>query len=305
MRETLKIKLILCPIDFSEFSVSAYQHALSVAEHYQAKLVAQHVVELWRHPAASFVASAELYEEYSQALRESGKKQLREFVENHLHDEIQPELVVQEGVAADSILSFAQLQKADVIVMGTHGRRGFDRLMLGSVTDRVMRTAPCPVLAASKPPHGSVAAGRERGHVHHLSRILFCADFSENSERALKYAVSATAEYDAELTLLHVLEGAPSLAKTEEAMAVAAERLDKLIPPEGRKTLKIKTAVRIGKTYAQIIQLADEAQIDLVTMGVRGRGALDVAVFGSTTYRVMQLGSCPVLVVRSGEEYSS
>jgi nucleotide-binding universal stress UspA family protein len=305
MRETLKIKLILCPIDFSEFSISAYQHALSVAEHYQAKLVAQHVVELWRHPAAGFVASAELYEEYSQALRESGKKQLQEFVENHTHDEIQPELVVQEGVAADSILSFAQLQKADVIVMGTHGRRGFDRLMLGSVTDRVMRTAPCPVLAASKPPHGSVAAGRERGHVHHLSRILFCADFSENSERALKYAISATAEYDAELTLLHVLEGAPSLAKTEEAMAVAAERLDKLIPPEGRKTLKIKTAVRIGKTYAQIIQLAEEAQIDLVTMGVRGRGALDVAVFGSTTYRVMQLGSCPVLVVRSGEEYRS
>jgi len=299
MRETLEIKLILCPIDFSEFSVSAYRHALSLAEHYQAKLVAQHIVELWRHPAADFAASAGLYEEYSQALRESGKKQLREFVENHTHDEIQPELVVQIGIAADSIVSFAQLQKADVIVMGTHGRRGFDRLMLGSVTDRVMRTAPCPVLAASKPPHGSVAAGKERGHVHHLSRILFCADFSENSERALRYAISATAEYDAEFTLLHVLEGVPSPAKTEQATAAAAERLDKLIPPEGRKSLKIRTAVRIGKPYAQIIQLAMEAQIDLVIMGVRGRGALDLAVFGSTTYRVMQLGSFPVLAVRS------
>jgi nucleotide-binding universal stress UspA family protein len=299
MNETLKIKLILCPIDFSEFSVSAYQHALSVAEHYQARLVAQHIVELWRHPSADFAASAGLYEEYSQALRESGKKQLQEFVENHTHDEIQPELVVQMGIAADSIVSFAQLQKADVIVMGTHGRRGFDRLMLGSVTDRVMRTAPCPVLAASKPPHGSVAAGKERGHFHHLSRILFCADFSENSERALRYAISATAEYDAELTLLHVLEGVPSPAKTEEARAAAAERLDRLVPPEGGKSLKIRTAVRIGKPYEQIIQLATEAQIDLVIMGVRGRGALDVAVFGSTTYRLMQLGSCPVLAVRS------
>jgi nucleotide-binding universal stress UspA family protein len=302
MPETLKIKLILCPIDFSEFSVTAYQHALSVAEHYRAKLVAQHIVELWRHPAADFVASAGLYEEYSQALRESGKEQLKEFVKKHTNDEIQPELVVQTGVAADSILSFAQLQKADVIVMGTHGRRGFDRLMLGSVTDRVMRTAPCPVLVASKPPQGSVAVGKERGHVHHLSRILFCADFSENSEGALKYAISATAEYDAELTLLHVVEGVPSQAETEEAMAAAAERLDKLIPLEGRKTLKIKTAVRIGKPYAQIIQLALETQIDLVTMGVRGRGALDVAVFGSTTYRVMQLGSCPVLAVHSQGE---
>ncbi len=299
MRETLKIKLILCPIDFSEFSVSAYQHALSVAEHYQAKLVAQHIVELWRHPAADFAASAGLYEEYSQTLRESGQKQLEEFVENHPQDEIQPEVVVQIGVAADSILSFAELLKADVIVMGTHGRRGFDRLMLGPVTDRVMRRAPCPVLAASKPLHDSVAAGKERGHVHHLSRILFCADFSENSERALTYAISATAEYDAELTLLHVLEEIPGPAKTEEAMAAAAERLDKLIPPERRKTLKIKTAVRIGKPYEQIVQFAGDAQIDMVTMGVRGRGALDVAVFGSTTYRVMQLGSCPVLAVRS------
>jgi nucleotide-binding universal stress UspA family protein len=262
-------------------------------------LVAQHVVELWRHPSASFAASAGLYEEFEQALRESGSKQLQEFVKNHTHDEIQPELVVQEGVAADSILSFAQAEKADVIVMGTHGWRGFDRLMLGSVTDRVMRRAPCPVLAICKPPHDSVAAGRERGYVHHLSRILFCADFSENSELALKYAISATAEYDAELTLLHVLEGVPSPAKAEEAMAAAGERLDKLIPREGRKTLKIKTAVRIGKPYWQIIQLALEAQIDLVTMGVRGRGELDLAVFGSTTYRVMQLGSCPVLAVRS------
>ena len=296
MRE---IELILCPIDFSEFSVRAYHHAVSLAEHYQAKLVAQHVVELWRHPSASFAASAGLYEEFEQALRESGSKQLQEFVKNHTHDEIQPELVVQEGVAADSILSFAQAEKADVIVMGTHGWRGFDRLMLGSVTDRVMRRAPCPVLAICKPPHDSVAAGRERGYVHHLSRILFCADFSENSELALKYAISATAEYDAELTLLHVLEGMPSPAKAEEAMAAAGERLDQLIPQEGRKTLKIKTAVHIGKPYWQIIQLALEAQIDLVTMGVRGRGELDLAVFGSTTYRVMQLGSCPVLAVRS------
>jgi nucleotide-binding universal stress UspA family protein len=293
----MEMKLVLCPIDFSEFSARAYDHALSLAEHYQAKLVAQHVVELWRYPSADFAASAGLYEEFCHALTESRKKQLEEFVKSHTHDEIQTELVVSQGMAPDSILSFAQAQKTDVIVMGTHGRRGYDRLMLGSVTDRVMRRAPCPVLAISKPPHESVAAGKERDYVHHLSRILFCADFSENSERALNYAISATAEYDAELTLLHVLEGSPSPAKTEKAIAAATKRLDRLIPPAGRKTRKFKTAVRIGKPYSQIIQLAREAQIDLVTMGVHGRGALDLAVFGSTTYRVMQLGPCPVLAV--------
>ena len=293
----LEVKLILCPIDFSEFSVWAYRYALSLAEHYRAKLVAQHIVEIWRYPSVGFVASAQLYDEFCQAVRESGQQQLQEFVKNHTHSEIQPELVVHLGMAPDSILSFAQARKTDVIVMGTHGQRGYDRLMLGSVTDRVMRRAPCPVLVVSKPPHDSMTAGEQRRHVHHLNRILFCTDFSENSERALNYALSATAEYDAELTLLHVLEQVPSPAKTEEAIAAATAQLDKLIPPEGPNTLKIKTAVRIGKPYRQIIQFALEAQIDMVTMGVRGRGALDLAVFGSTTYRVMQLGPCPVLAV--------
>jgi nucleotide-binding universal stress UspA family protein len=293
----LEIKLIVCPIDFSEFSIRAYHHALSLAEHYRAKLVVQHVVELWRYPYADYAASLGEHERFWRALREAGQEQLQEFVKNHTHDEIQPELVVHQGIAPDSILSFVQAQKTDLIVMGTHGRRGFDRLMLGSTTDRVMRRASCPVLAICRPPHDSMAAGEERHHVHHLSRILLCTDFSENSERALNYAISATAEYDAELTLLHVLEKPQNPAKTEEAIAIATEQLDKLIPPEGRKTLKIKTAVRIGKPYQQIIQLAVETQIDMVTMGVHGRGALDLAVFGSTTYRVMQLGPCPVLAV--------
>jgi nucleotide-binding universal stress UspA family protein len=293
----LKIKLIVCPVDFSEFSIRAYHYAVSLAEHYRAKLVAQHIVELWRYPYADYAASQGDYQEFWRALREGGEERLREFVKKHTHDEIQPELVVHEGIAADSILSFAQARKADVIVMGTHGRRGFDRLVLGSVTDRVMRTAPCPVLAISKLAHDFMAAGEERHHVHHLSRILFCTDFSENSERALNYAISATAEYDAELALLHVLEDVPSTPKREETIATATERLNKLIPWEERKTLKTKTAVRIGKPYEQIIQFALEAQIDMVTMGVSGRGTFDRAVFGSTTYRVIQLGPCPVLAV--------
>ena len=291
----MEIKLIHCPIDFSEFSVRAYHHALSLAEHYRSKLVVQHVVELWRHPSASFAASASLYNEFCQSLRGSGTEQLQEFVKNHTHNEVQPELVVDEGMAPDSILSFAQAHKSDLIVMGTHGRRGFDRLMLGSVTDRVIRMAPCPVVAVREATHDSIAAGEERHHIHRLDRILACIDFSEDSERALSYAISAREEYDAELTLLHVLHEIPGPAKTEAAIARATEQLDKLIPAESRKTLKIKTAVRIGKPYREIITLALEAQTDMVTMGVRGRGALDLGVFGSTTYRVMQLGPCPVL----------
>jgi nucleotide-binding universal stress UspA family protein len=275
--------------------VKAYHHALSLAEHYRARLVAHHVIELWRYPSLGFAPSVESYQEFCRSIHEIGHSQLREFVTTHARENIQPELVVEQGSAPDAILSFAQTHKTELIVMGTHGRRGYDRLMLGSVTDRVMRRSPCPVVAVSKLPDNTTATCEER-HAHRLNRILFCADFSKHSARALNYAIEATAEYDAELTLLHVLEEAPSAARSEQVIAATTERLEKLIPSKESKTLRIKTAVCIGEPYQQIIRLALAEQIDMVAMGVRGRGSLDLAVFGSTTYRVMQLGSCPVLV---------
>jgi nucleotide-binding universal stress UspA family protein len=128
----LEIKLILCPIDFSEFSMTAYHYALSLAEHYRARLVAQHMVQLSRYPyTPSMLPLGETMRNFCLSLYESGKERLREFAEKHTHDEIRLELVVHEGAAADCILSFAQARKAGLIVMGTHGRRGFDRLVLG------------------------------------------------------------------------------------------------------------------------------------------------------------------------------
>jgi nucleotide-binding universal stress UspA family protein len=290
----LEIKLIHCPVDFSEFSVRAYLYALSLAEHYGAKVVAQHVVEISHYPYADYVAATGDYAEFSRTLREGGKQRLQAFVKAHSHDAIQLELVVHEGTAPDCILSCAEKHKADLIVIGTHGRRGYDRMVLGSVTNRVMRRASCPVLAISNSQQES--SGENEGK-HQLRRILFCTDFSENSERALGYAISATQEYGAELTLLHVLEETRNPSKAQAAIAAAAEQLDKMIQPEIGKALKTRTAVRVGKPYQQIIELAVETHIDTIVMGVRGRGAVDLAVFGSTTYRVLQLGPCPVLAV--------
>ena len=295
MRE---IRRVLCPIDFSEFSMRSYRYALSIASHYRATLFVQHVIELWRYPYADFAASVASLDEFYRKLREGGEEQLQKFLKTCAHEEVQPEHVVQQGMAPDCILQLAEARQVDLIVMGTHGRRGFDRLMIGSVTERVMRRASCPVLAVNKPSHDFIDSNQRPGAVH-LNRILFCTDFSENSQRALDHAISLTAEYGAELTLLHVLEDTPASARIEQEMAAVTAQLEKLIPPEARKTgkFKIKPAVRIGKAYQQIIQLALEAQTDLIAMAVRGRGALDLAVFGSTTHRVMQFGSCPVLVV--------
>jgi len=286
---------ILCPIDFSQFSVRAYLHAVSLAEHYPAKLFVLHIVELWRYPSADFTVSAESFEDFCRGLSENTEKELEEFLNNYTPDDVQPERVVQRGIAPDSILAFAEAQKADLIVMGTHGRRGFDRLMLGSVTERVMRKATCPVLAVHKPSHDFIIPDSRQDAVN-LSRILFCTDFSENSRRALDYALSSAAEYDAELTLVHVLENA-SPSASNEAIAKATEQLDNLIPLEMRKAGRVKTQVCIGEPYEQIIRITLEAQTEMVVMAVRGRSALDLAVFGSTTHRVVQLGPCPVLVV--------
>ena len=295
-----KLSRILCPIDFSEFSMRAYRYALSVAWHYSALLSVQHVVEPWRYPFADFSTSPELFDRFYDTLREKSVERMQQLVKTCSHDEVQTECIVPVGMASDCILAYAQAQETDLVVMGTHGRRGFDRLMLGSVTERVIRKASCPVLTVNDPSHGFIGSEKQPGPIH-LSRILFCTDFSENSQRAVDHATSLAAEYEAELTLLHVLEDSPDAANIQPAIAAAIEQLDGLIPPAAHIAGKFKTrpTVRIGKAYQQIIQLALEAQTDLVIMAVRGRGAMDLAVFGSTTHRVIQFGPCPVLVVHA------
>jgi len=293
----LRIERILCPIDFSEFSVVAYDYAQSLALHYQATVYLQHVVDIILPPWPYYPPAGYLDADFRKICIDA-REQLQEFAKSHTKNGVQPECVVQEGEVTDSVLAFAEAQMADIIVMGTHGRRGFDRLTLGSVTEKVLRKACCPVLMVRKPAPETVAAEGAQNPVE-LRRVIFCTDFSDPSHRAFEYALSAATEFDAELTLLHVLEDVPSSASIEEEITTVKKQLDKLIPPEGVKAGKIKTMVRIGRAYQQIIPLALEMQADLLIMAVRGRSALDLAVFGSTTYRVIQLGSCPVLAVHA------
>jgi len=292
-----KIERILCPVDFSEFSEKAYDYAQSLAWHYKATLFLQHVIDSLAPPfhRNPFPDS---YNEICRNIRAGAERQLQEFAEKHTRQGIQPHCNVRDGAVTDLILGFAEAQAVNLIVMGTHGLRGLDRLTLGSVTEKVLRKARCPVLAVRKPAHDFVTPGGEPDPVH-LHRILYCTDFSDCSEQAFDHAASLAAEYKAELTLLHVLEGISDSADIENEIAKVMESLEKRISPETSKNCVTKAEVRIGKAYQQIIELALEWQTDLIIMGVRGRHALDLAVFGSTTYRVVQLGPCPVLVVHS------
>jgi nucleotide-binding universal stress UspA family protein len=293
----MRLKSILCPIDFSEFSAAAYQYALSLAEHYDATVFAMHVVELWRYPFADYAAHEADYAKFCRALDEGGEVQLRRFVKEYSAGVLQPELVIHRGNAPNCILSFAQKGNMEVIVMGTHGRRGFDRLVLGSTTDRVMRKAACPVLVVSNGSHKALGTGPDGRH--RLSRILYCTDFSNNSERARGYAISVAAEYSADLTLLHVAENVPDLARAEAIIAERTQELNKLVSETERKNFNVTSAVRFGKPYEQIVRHATEMQASLIIMTARGGDAVDRAVFGSTTYRVIQLGPCPVLAIHT------
>jgi nucleotide-binding universal stress UspA family protein len=291
----LKIERILCPVDFSDFSARAYDYAQSLAHHYGAKLFLEHVVQ----PLASaypYYAFPDSWNEVYWKLDTHASSELQKLAQAHRWNGIEPELIVQRGPVPASILGFAQAQSVDLIVMGTHGRHGLDRLAMGSVTEKVLRKACCPVLVVRQPARSFIVHEKGQDPIH-LRKILFCTDFSQPSEKALNYALTLAMEYNAELTLLHVLEDISTSADFQSLTAGAIAELRRPIPSSAHDWCSIKTTVRVGKPYQEIVQLALETETDLVVMGVRGRSALDLSLFGSTTQRVIQLGSCPVLVV--------
>lgn len=294
-----EIKAILCPVDFSEFSIYAYEYAQSLAWHYKATLSLLYVLHVPK-PMEFGGAYPDSYEASRRRDRADMERQLQEFANRHTRTEIRQQCLVQEAVhessVTDSILSLAAAQAANLIVMGAHGLRGFDRLVLGSVAEKVLRRAGCPVLTVRKPAHHIISQVHDPEPVH-LRKLLLCVDFSDLAHHASKYAFSMAKEYGAELTLLHVLEEIPRSMDLESATAQVIKRLEEYIAPETSDGYNVKVVVRSGKPYAEITQLALDEQIDLAIMGVRGRGSLHKALFGSTTHRVIQLGSTPVLAV--------
>ncbi len=287
---------ILCPVDFSEFSKCALAFAGSIAPRYGSRLFVQHVVEVPEGIEAPF-AAAELSAEYRELLRTSAEENLAKFLRDTPGGDAQPTPVVSAGYATDAILEFAAAESVDLIIMGTHGRRGLDRFTLGSVTERVIRKTACPVLAV----HGRAAEFVEARRLPTTrgGKILLCTDLSDRSRRAFDHGWSLAAEYGAELTLVHVLETVPRTSSMRASVSEVRDCLESLTPPQEYQLRPPNVAVRVGKPYEEISALAAEGQFDVVIMSAHGEGVRDPAVFGSTTHRTIQLGPCPVLVVPS------
>ena len=211
------------------------------------------------------------------------------------------EVIIDSGQAAHQILEHAKSLPADVVVIGTHGAGGFEHLLLGSVTEKVLRRAACPVLTV--PPRARTTAKLP------FKRLLCPLDFSESSLAALDFAFSLAQQGDAELTMLHVFEwpaedeslGPPPFVAPEyrrDRERAAQVKLQELIPESIRDWCRPKMRLAHGKAYREILGVATEDNSDLIVMGVHGRNALDLMLFGSTANQVVRAATCPVLTLR-------
>ncbi len=296
----LDIRRILCPVDFSDASQHALDHAVMIAGWYRARITALHV----RHPAF-LIEPPILFTDFgggAVATLEDAETRLQHWLAPVRAAGIACDVLAVDGSnAAGQIVAAAGTLEADLIVLGTHGRSGFERLLLGSVTEKVVRTAPCPVITVPPP---SVATSTLP-----FKRVLCAVDFSEPSMAALHVAVSMAKESGSTLTLLHVLEFPPEgemsasvpfdMATYRTAVQTeAARRLVEVITEDVRTWCQPATKLVYGKPYVQILGTASETHADLIVLGVHGRNALDLMIFGSTTNHVIRSATCPVLTLR-------
>jgi nucleotide-binding universal stress UspA family protein len=212
-------------------------------------------------------------------------------------------LSAKDGDPAKTIVDEALTAGSDLVVMGTHGRSGFERLLIGSIAEKVLRKAPCPVLLV--PPH----LPAQRPPDVTFKRILCPMDFSPSALQALGFALDLARQSNGVVTILRAIEWLAEEEPREythfnvpeyrqRLIEDARKRLQALVAEESATWSAIEARVVVGRAYREILQAAAEAGSDLIVMGAQGRGGLGLALFGSTTQQVVRAATCPVLTVR-------
>jgi nucleotide-binding universal stress UspA family protein len=300
------VKRILCPTDFSAASVHAFGYALALGQWFHAHVSVVHVHAL-RFPVSAFVpfAGPEDIEPLSPTdiERDQLADNLRVFVEAEARDRRNVTWHLDESTdVADSIVTRARALDVQLIVIGTHGGAGLRRHFVGSITERVLRGASCAVLAV--PPQITTVLST----VPRLDRVVCAIDFSTASVNALDCAVALAGRVGAALTVAHIIELPPDVpdlpqidlsgyrhARFDHARASMQQALS------GRRSanLRIDELLLAGRAGPELARLAVEQQADVVVMGVHGRHALDLLVFGSVTHYMVRHAACPVLTARA------
>jgi nucleotide-binding universal stress UspA family protein len=297
------IRRILCPCDFSEFSRHALMRAVAIAREHQAAITVLHVVPLetvfapmpleMGGPAPMRMTAKEL---------QDARRQLAAFAQVEPATGVPVDYdVVEAPTVHDEIVAQAAHLPADLVVMGTHGRNGFQRLFFGSVTEKVLRKAEPPVM--------TVGIGADGGPGS-FTRIVCGIDFSECSYAALDYALAIAEGAEAHVTVVNVIEWMPAgydplvgpptdiAGYRLSAEAAASERLRKVIANAPAKGIAISQIVTSGKPHHVLQRVAREQHADLIVLGIHGRHPIDRLFFGSTAEPVVRQAECPVLMVR-------
>ncbi|MDP2322043.1 MAG: universal stress protein [Acidobacteriota bacterium] len=292
---------VLCPIDFSETSVRATTYARAFAHWYGATLTVLHVVPTSAAAIEPAVGLAEAERILLSTSQDDVLAELRRLPGPPVQDD-RTSLIADSGVVHTTILRHASTLPADLLVMGTHGRSGFSRLFLGSVTARVVRNAPCPVLTVPPAPGTGTALPVV------FKNILCGVDFSPASLAALKWALELGRQSGGRVTVLHAIEflhdREPSpfldvdLAKYHrDAIKRAGEWLHARLAGEPQTWCTIDEVVVVGRAAQLLLSRSADGGADLIVVGAQGAGGIELMLSGSTSQPVLRGATCPVLSV--------
>jgi nucleotide-binding universal stress UspA family protein len=293
------IRKILCPVDRSDTSGRALGYGLMLARWYGASVTALEIIWL-SVPPVSATAQPALTPEQLEAF----SADLARFVARHDTSGVEVTSRVGQGPVIASILHEAKTLPADLIVMGTHGTSGVERFLLGSVTEKTLRKASCPVLTIPPAAHDAPAVPQP------FQSILCAVDFSPASLAALEHAIRLAEESGRKLTLLHVFDWDVDRLMPEQFDAATRElreqhrintetRLNALIPDEARTWCDVTVLTATGRPHEEVVLAAAGQRADLIVIGAHGRRGLERLHFGSTTNQVVRHADCPVLTIRA------
>jgi nucleotide-binding universal stress UspA family protein len=288
----IKLQNILFATDLSPLAQAAVSYAVDLARHYGAALYTVNVL-----PHQPFVESAQPDPEQ---IKLSAKQQLAALAGSESFKDVKHKELIESGEVAEVLRDLVRKYDIDLIVIGTGGRKGVGKLLLGSVAEEVFRTAECPVLTVG--PH---ATGWEiDGHLRH---ILYATDFGPESVHALPYALSLAEENRARLTLLHAApEPGVALAEPEpgtrpvfdrdEMVNATKKQLRDLIPEGTQLWHEPEYVVPFGSPAETILAIAAQ-NVDMIVLGVKRPTALSKHLGAGVAYKVACDATCPVLSV--------
>lgn len=294
-KATVKVKNILYLTDFSEPSEAALPFATTLGRGYGAKVHALHVLL----PVAYTYMTPGLTTLAIEAEEENAQAEMQK-VESRLAG-LEHRTLVERGIEVwPSVQRVVEDDDVDLIVLGTHGRTGAEKMLLGSVAEEIFRRSPVPVLTIGPGLRSSVHTGGR------FRRVLFATDFTPESLAGAPYAIAFAQENQARLLLLLVMRKPGSANEGDKhlfdmTVAEAMHRLYEIVPKDARLDLPPEVAVEYGEPAERIVEFAKQRGADLIVIGVRsaaGRIGAATHLERAIAHKVVAHAPCPVLTVR-------